>query len=40
MAKKAQAPSTYEQAWAPEPPSGDSWTARPWVHPSERIAQV
>ena len=33
MAKKAKAPATYEEAWAPEPPSGDAWTARPWVHP-------
>jgi uncharacterized protein (DUF2252 family) len=36
MAAKADKPATYEEAWAPEPPSGDSWTARPWVHPSAR----
>jgi len=39
MAKKAKAPATYEEAWAPEPPSGDTWTARPWVHPSARVEQ-
>ena len=37
--KKAQASATYEEAWAPEPPSGDTWTARPWVHPSARVEQ-
>lgn len=39
MAAKADKPATYEEAWAPEPPSGDTWTARPWVHPSVRVAQ-
>jgi uncharacterized protein (DUF2252 family) len=39
MAKKPQTPADYEQAWAPEPPSGDTWTARPWVHPSARVEQ-
>lgn len=27
-----------EAAWAVEPPSGDAWTPRPWVPPSERRA--
>ncbi len=27
----------YIGAWAPKPPSGDAWTARPWVHPSARL---
>ncbi len=26
----------FEQAWGVEPPAGDAWTARPWVHPAER----
>ncbi len=26
-------------AWAPAAPSGDAWTARPWVHPSARLEQ-
>jgi uncharacterized protein (DUF2252 family) len=39
MAKKPQTPANYEQAWEPEPPTGDSWTARPWVHPSARVEQ-
>jgi uncharacterized protein (DUF2252 family) len=26
-------------AWAPAAPSGDVWTARPWVHPSARLEQ-
>ena len=26
-------------AWAVEPPGGDVWTARPWVHPSDRIVE-
>jgi uncharacterized protein (DUF2252 family) len=38
-AAKAGSAATYEEAWAPEPPAGDSWTARPWVHPSVRVAQ-
>ena len=29
----------YGAAWQPEPPSGDVWTARPWVHPSVRVEQ-
>ena len=36
MIKKARPPATYEEAWAPEPPLGDTWTARPWVHPAVR----
>ena len=39
MAGKAGPPATYPEAWAPEPPSGDAWTARPWVHPSVRLEQ-
>ncbi len=39
MAAKADKPATYEEAWAPTPPAGDTWTARPWVHPSVRVAQ-
>ncbi len=39
MARKATPPATYTEAWAPEPPSGDAWTARPWVHPSARVEQ-
>ncbi len=29
----------YGEAWAPDRPSGDVWTARPWVHPSARLEQ-
>jgi len=36
MARKGSTPATYEEAWAPERPPGPAWTARPWVHPSER----
>lgn len=32
-------PQSYTDAWAPRPPSGDMWTARPWVHPSARVEQ-
>ena len=32
----AQATS-YGAAWAPRPPTGDMWTARPWVHRSARV---
>ena len=39
MALKPTAPTTYTEAWVPEPPAGDAWTARPWVHPSERLEQ-
>ena len=38
-AKKPPAAETaadLEEAWAVEPPSGDVWTARPWVHPAQR----
>ncbi len=27
---------TLEAAWKPEPPPGDMWTARPWVHANQR----
>ena len=29
--------ASYGTAWAPGRPSGDMWTARPWVHRSERL---
>jgi len=29
----------YGEAWRPEPPTVDTWTARPWVHPSLRLEQ-
>jgi uncharacterized protein (DUF2252 family) len=28
--------AALDAAWSVEPPTGDAWTARPWVHPSER----
>ena len=28
--------AAYDAAWAPAPPAGPAWTARPWVHPAER----
>ena len=31
--------ATFEAAWTPEPPTGDAWTARPWVHPTDRVAE-
>ncbi len=37
MAVKKAAAVGYEAAWAPKPPEGDAWTARPWVHPSVRL---
>jgi uncharacterized protein (DUF2252 family) len=37
MARKSAPPASISEAWAPEPPSGDVWTARPWVLPSARI---
>ena len=30
--------ATYDAAWEVTPPAGDAWTARPWVHPTERAA--
>jgi uncharacterized protein (DUF2252 family) len=39
MTSKKAPPATYEAAWAPKPPEGDVWTARPWVNPSVRIDQ-
>jgi uncharacterized protein (DUF2252 family) len=36
MARKSPTPAALDAAWAVVPPSGDAWTARPWVHPSER----
>jgi uncharacterized protein (DUF2252 family) len=41
MSKKAAVtpPEILEAAWAPEPPSGDAWTPRPWVAPSVRIEE-
>jgi uncharacterized protein (DUF2252 family) len=32
----AEQAAALETAWAVEPPSGDVWTARPWVHPTAR----
>ena len=29
----------YDDAWAVAASTGDLWTARPWVHPSDRIAE-
>ncbi len=40
--RAAHVPSTavsstaMEAAWEPGAPAGDAWTARPWVHPTER----
>ena len=31
--------AAYGAAWATQPPAGDVWTARPWVHPSVRVEQ-
>jgi TRAP-type C4-dicarboxylate transport system substrate-binding protein len=31
--------AAYGAAWAPKPPSDVVWTARPWVHPTERQEQ-
>jgi uncharacterized protein (DUF2252 family) len=31
--------TSYGTAWAPGRPSGDMWTARPWVHRSERLEE-
>jgi uncharacterized protein (DUF2252 family) len=31
--------ATYESAWHVEPPTGDVWTARPWVHPTARAEE-
>jgi uncharacterized protein (DUF2252 family) len=28
--------AAYDAAWQPEPPAGPAWTARPWVHPTQR----
>ena len=28
--------AAYDAAWVTEAPAGDAWTARPWVHPTER----
>jgi uncharacterized protein (DUF2252 family) len=39
MPAKRKAPASYTEAWAPRPPSGDAWTARPWVHPSARLEE-
>ena len=39
MATKKSKPTTIEEAWAPEPPSGDAWTARPWVAPERRAGE-
>ncbi len=39
MKGHAESPASYSEAWAPEPPSGDVWTARPWVETSVRVAE-
>ncbi len=31
--------AAYDAAWQVEPPAGPSWTARPWVNPTERAAK-
>jgi Uncharacterized protein conserved in bacteria (DUF2252) len=36
MAHKGAKPATYEEAWAAPPPTTGGWTARPWVHRTER----
>ena len=28
--------AAYDAAWEPDAPAGDAWTARPWVHPTDR----
>ncbi len=30
--------AAYDAAWGIEAPTGPTWTARPWVHPTERAA--
>jgi len=35
---EADMSTVYDAAWTAGTPTGDVWTARPWVHPSERIA--
>ncbi len=32
--------ATYDAAWDAEGQQGNVWTARPWVHPSERIEEA
>ncbi len=39
MPRKTTPAKTVTEAWATEPPSGDMWTARPWVHPSARLEE-
>jgi uncharacterized protein (DUF2252 family) len=36
MSDEHAEPGEYEAAWQVEPPPGTEWTARPWVHPTER----
>jgi len=36
--KRSDAAAAYDAAWAIEPPTGNAWTARPWVQPRERAA--
>ncbi len=35
-APNATVAAVYDAAWGQEAPSGDVWTARPWVHPADR----
>jgi len=32
--------AAYDAAWTVDAPDADAWTARPWVHPSDRIAEA
>ena len=32
--------AVYDAAWGTETPSDNTWTARPWVHPQERIDEA
>jgi Uncharacterized protein conserved in bacteria (DUF2252) len=37
--KTATNPKKVVEAWTPAAPSGDAWTARPWVDPSVRVTE-
>ena len=34
---RAVTPAEYDAAWAVPGQTGDAWSARPWVHPAERV---
>src|SRR5690349_22523176 len=36
-AARAVSPAEYDAAWAVPGQTGDAWSARPWVHPAERV---